>query len=55
MVRWSAAGRSLLAGLSAGDQVALHWDWVCDVITDEQAARIDAYEQRQRAVFPTPA
>jgi hypothetical protein len=49
VVRWSAGGRSLLAGLSAGDRVALHWDWVCDVITDEQAARIDAYEQRQRA------
>jgi hypothetical protein len=56
VVRWSADGRSLLAGLSTGDRVALHWDWVCDVITDEQAARIDAFEQQQqRAVFPAPA
>ena len=56
VVRWSADGRSLLAGLSTRDQVTLHWDWVCDVITDGQAARLADYEQRQhRAVFPTPA
>lgn len=52
VVRWSANGRSLLPGLAVGDKVALHWDWVCDVITGEQVARIDAYEQRQhRAAF----
>ena len=52
-VAWSAGGRSLLAGLSPGDLVALHWDWVCDVITDEQAGRIEALEERQlRASFP---
>ena len=47
VVRWSAGGRSLLPGLTEGDRVALHWDWVCDVITGEQAARIEKYEQRQ--------
>jgi len=53
-VAWSAGGRSLLAGLSPGDLVALHWDWVCDVITEEQAGRIEALEERQlRASFPT--
>ena len=55
-VRWSADGRSLLAGLSTGDRVALHWDWVCDVITEGQAARLADYEERQHgAVFRTPA
>jgi hypothetical protein len=52
-VAWSAGGRSLLAGLSPGDRVALHWDWVCDVITPEQASRIESLEERQRrALFP---
>jgi len=52
-VAWSAGGRSLLEGLSPGDRVALHWDWVCDVITEEQASRIESLEERQRrALFP---
>jgi hypothetical protein len=54
-VAWSAGGRSLLAGLSPGDLVALHWDWVCDVLTEKQAGRIEALEERQlRASFPAP-
>jgi hypothetical protein len=44
---WSAHGQSLLPGLRAGDLVALHWDWVCDILTESQAARIEAYERRQ--------
>jgi hypothetical protein len=46
VVRWSTDGRSLLPGLSTGDRVALHWDWVCDLITDGQATRIEAHEHR---------
>jgi hypothetical protein len=46
---WSAEGRTLLAGLAPGDRVALHWDWVCDVLTDSQIARIEGYERRQLA------
>ncbi|MEU1292027.1 DUF6390 family protein [Streptomyces sp. NPDC005840] len=46
-VRWSTGGRSLLGGLSPGDRVALHWDWVCDVLTETQAARIESSEVRQ--------
>jgi hypothetical protein len=48
VVRWSANGRSLLDGLSTGDRVTLHWDWVCDVITDEQRVRAESLEVRQR-------
>jgi hypothetical protein len=51
-VTWSANGRSLLPELSPGDQVTLHWGWVCDVITEQQRARIESLETRQqRAVF----
>ena len=46
-VVWSVGGRSLLAGLAPGDRVALHWDWVCDVLTGEQTDRLIAYEERQ--------
>jgi hypothetical protein len=48
VVRWSAGGRALIEGLAPGDLVALHWDWVCDVITREQAAWIETLEARQR-------
>ncbi|MFJ4918851.1 DUF6390 family protein [Streptomyces sp. NPDC088725] len=48
-VRWSTGGMSLLDDLSPGDRVALHWDWVCDLLTEEQATRIETLEARQRA------
>lgn len=48
VVRWSTGGRSLIGGLSPGDRVALHWDWVCDVLTEEQAARIESLEESRR-------
>ncbi|WP_434598806.1 DUF6390 family protein [Streptomyces sp. A5-4] len=48
VVRWSTGGRSLIGGLTPGDQVALHWDWVCDILTEEQRARVEALEERQR-------
>jgi len=47
-VRWSTHGRALLDRVSTGDRVALHWDWVCDVITQEQAGAIESREARQR-------
>jgi hypothetical protein len=31
-VRWSVGGQSLVAQIKPGDSVALHWDWVCDVL-----------------------
>ncbi|HEX7537389.1 MAG TPA: DUF6390 family protein [Dermatophilaceae bacterium] len=47
--RWSIDGQSLLARPVVGDVVALHWDWVCDVLTDDQADRIHRLEAAQRA------
>ncbi len=39
-VRWAADGRSLPSGLAEGDVVSLHWDWVCDRISTDQAAAL---------------
>lgn len=47
--RWSVDGLSLLAPPAVGDTVALHWDWVCDVLTPEQASRIERIEAIQRS------
>lgn len=49
-VRWSEAGRSLLDGVSVGDRVSIHWDWVCDVLLPVQAEAIESYTARQLAV-----
>lgn len=47
--RWSVDGQSLLLSPPAvGDTVALHWDWVCDVLTPDQADRIQRIEATQR-------
>jgi len=51
IVSWAADGRSLLGAPARGDRVALHWDWLCDVLTAEQASRLDALEDRQRRVI----
>ena len=53
-VAWSARGRSLLPGLVRGDRVALHWDWICDILTAEQETRIEAYERRQLGLLSAP-
>ncbi len=41
--RWSRDGRGFVQDLQRGDQVSLHWEWICDrlspVQTDELAAR----------------
>ncbi|MEC4019897.1 DUF6390 family protein [Streptomyces sp. H27-D2] len=50
-VRWSTGGRTLLDGISPGDRVALHWDWVCDVLTEDQVARVESLEARQRGAL----
>jgi Family of unknown function (DUF6390) len=46
--RWSAGGRSLIPTPEVGDRVALHWEWICDTLTDAQCARLEALEVAQR-------
>jgi hypothetical protein len=52
VVHWSSGGLSLLPGLSPGDLVSLHWDWVCDVLSPPQRDRIEAEETARRAALP---
>lgn len=49
-VRWSVDGRSLLPGVGVGDQVAIHWDWICDVLTPDQVASIQSTNAHQLEV-----
>jgi hypothetical protein len=55
---WSVDGRSLLASqppgthaatapVSVGDRVAMHWDWVCDVLSSAQVAQLELHTAEQ--------
>ncbi|MDQ6849252.1 MAG: DUF6390 family protein [Actinomycetota bacterium] len=52
---WSVDGSSLLAPTSdrtpvaVGDHVAMHWDWVCDILTPPQLAELTARSDDQLA------
>jgi uncharacterized protein DUF6390 len=53
---WSMAGRSLLTSVdphrppvAVGDQVAMHWDWVCDVLSPAQVAALESRTADQLA------
>ncbi len=48
LARWSVGGQSLLSAPAVGDTVALHWDWVCDVLTPDQCHRLQRLEDEQR-------
>jgi len=37
---------ALAGGIASGDRVALHWDWVCDKLTDRQLRALRGYSQR---------
>lgn len=41
------AGRALSQLPDVGDSVALHWGWVCDRLTADQAAACDRFTERQ--------
>jgi hypothetical protein len=45
-VRFAENGLRLVGELQPGDAVALHWDWVCDRLTEEQEARLRFYSNR---------
>ena len=37
------------AGPAVGDEIAMHWDWVCDVLTREQVTALQTYTEEQLA------
>ncbi|MGA8211074.1 MAG: DUF6390 family protein, partial [Nocardioidaceae bacterium] len=45
--RWSQDGGSLIDVPVVGDTVALHWDWVCEVLSADRAAGVVARERGQ--------
>lgn len=47
--RWAVNGQSLLSPPAVGDTVALHWDWVCDLLTPDQTDRLERLEHEQRS------
>ncbi len=51
-VRWSDGGQGLLDAVSVGDLVALHWDWVCDVLDEPSQQEIIRREAAQLAALP---
>jgi hypothetical protein len=49
--RWSCEAGSLIDVPAVGDTVALHWDWVCEVLTPGQAQSVAERERGQRDVL----
>jgi hypothetical protein len=46
-VRWSSGGRTLAPALEEGDWVSLHWDWVCDVLSEDQLSFLEFFTAQQ--------
>ena len=46
-VRWSQDRHAFVRGLRVGEQVSLHWDWVCDRLDDGQVATLADRTKRQ--------
>ena len=46
-------GVGLTSAPAVGDLVALHWEWICDKITERQARFLKAYTDRHMAIANT--
>jgi hypothetical protein len=46
----SVGGVGMVAGLAPGDWVSLHWEWVCDRLTEGQVSRLRRYTERHLAI-----
>lgn len=49
-VRLARDGKALTSTPHVGDIVTLHWDWVCDVVTDQEANHLAAINNRHIAI-----
>ncbi len=49
-VRYRVGGRGYLSGLQPGQMVSMHWDWACDLLTPQQAARLERETRRHLAL-----
>jgi hypothetical protein len=48
--RWARAEHTFVRGLRPGDQVSLHWNWVCDRLDDDRVRALSARTHRQVAL-----
>lgn len=60
MVTWGHDGVGLAEPLRPGDTVAMHWEWVCDRLSERRLARLRRWTQRHLdiangTVHPAPA
>jgi hypothetical protein len=46
----SVDGVGMVGGVQPGDWVSLHWEWVCDRLTEGQVGRLRAYTERHLAI-----
>jgi Family of unknown function (DUF6390) len=46
-VRWSTSSSPLAPAIETGDWVSLHWDWVCDVLSDDQLSFLEFFTIQQ--------
>jgi hypothetical protein len=46
----SVDGVGMVGSVQPGDWVSLHWEWVCDRLTDAQVARLRRYTERHLAI-----
>jgi hypothetical protein len=45
----------MVAALRPGDWVSLHWEWVCDVLTERQVGQLRRYTEHHLAIVNEPA
>ena len=46
----SLDGVSMIGELEPGDWVSLHWEWVCDRLTEQQVRLLKTYTDRHMAI-----
>ncbi|MGZ4548852.1 MAG: DUF6390 family protein [Blastococcus sp.] len=46
----SVDGVGMVGALEPGAWVSLHWEWICDTLTEEQVGRLRAYTRRHLAI-----
>ncbi|MEO9221513.1 MAG: DUF6390 family protein, partial [Mycobacteriaceae bacterium] len=51
----SLDGVGIAGSLGVGDWVSLHWEWVCERLTDAQVAQLRRYTQRHLSIVNNAA
>ena len=46
----SVDGVGMVGSVAPGDWVSMHWEWICDRLTEPQVARLRRYTERHLAI-----